>query len=358
MPPQSILTLPHSQSVDWDTSVAPDGHELQGASVAQRPMRDALNGTPQASGPLGALQAMVRTVAPAGPPSTKISDQAYKKMRQLEPIQQRISKLVEHRPNSVFGIVASGGESFVRYEMRKTSLPPAPQYSMQAVRDTVSSGAGVCTDTNHALFRAVVAEENRQLSASMRDRAAGTSSRARDLRPVSFALNGNPHGFVTWGDLRDPRQAPDVLVGDSWEAVPIVKTWSNTQYKNQPYTVKMQTVAGSSAISGFSLQDMAKIAAGPEKSVEVDAYLVARNRPPVGDALLENVYDISKRFGAQLSETQSYAERRDMVYQNKSEGDVFIPTIASHDYHRYRLANSNPGKVQMFRDLIKRSEGS
>lgn len=358
MPPQSILTLPHSQTVDWDTSAAPDGQTLRSASVAQRPVRDALSGTPQATGPLGALQAMVRTVAPPSPPSTKISDPAYTKMRQLQPIQQRVSKLIEHRSNNVFSLVASGGESFVRYEMRKTSEPPAPQYSLQAVRDTVSSGSGVCSDTNHALFRAIVAEEKRQTTASFRDRAAGKSSRLSDLRPVSFALNGNPHGFVLWGDLRDPRQAPDALVADSWEAVPIVKTWSNTQYKNRPYTVKMAAVGGTSSIEGFSLQQMAQISPGPAKSAEVDAYLAAHNRPPVGAALLDDVYGICVRYNLPLSETTSYAERRDMVYRNQSNGEVFIPTIASHDYHRYRMATSNPGKLQAFRELIKTSEAS
>jgi len=358
MPSQSILTLPHSQTVDWDTSVAPDGKELHSAAVTQRPLADALSGKPQASGPLGALQAIARTVAPAGNPSIRISDQAFKKMRQLEPIQQRVSKLVEQRANNVFSIVASGGESFVRYEMRKSSLPPAPQYSMQAVRDTLSSGAGVCTDTNHALFRAVVAEEGRQLKASMRDRAAGKSSRLRDLRPVSFALNGNPHGFVLWGDLRDRKQASDVLVGDSWEVVPIVKTWSNTQYKGQPHTVKMQAVAGSSSIEGLSLQQMAEIAAGQEKGAEVDAYLAAHDRPRVGGALLENIHGICARYNAQLSETTSYAERRNMVYRNQSDGEVFIPTIASHDYQHYRMATSDPVKLQMFRDLVRTPERS
>jgi hypothetical protein len=120
----------------------------------------------------------------------------------------------------------------------------------------------------------------------------------------------------------------------------------------------MQTVAGSSSIGGFSLQEMAKIAAGPEKGAEVDAYLAALDRPRVGDALLDNVYGICKRYDAQLSETTSYAERRDMVYQNKSDADVFVPTIASHDYQRYRQATSNPAKVQMFRDLVKTPDES
>ena len=75
----------------------------------------------------------------------------------------------------------------------------------------------------------------------------------------------------------------------------------------------------------------------------------------MGDALLKNVYEICKRHDMKLSDTTSYAERRDMVYRNTSNGEVFIPTIASHDYHHYRMATSSPAKVQMFRELVKTS---
>jgi hypothetical protein len=90
----------------------------------------------------------------------------------------------------------------------------------------------------------------------------------------------------------------------------------------------------------------------------VDAWLAAQERPRVGEALLKHVYDICKRYDVKLSETTSYAQTWDMTYRNESNGDVFIPTIASHDYQRYRMATSHPAKLQMFRDLIKGSNGA
>lgn len=358
MPPQSILVLPHSQALDWDSAVAPDGQTLHTASVAQRPLRDALNPKADASGPLGALGALARTVVPAAQPTIRVSDAAFKKLQQWQPIQQRVSKLIAHTPNNVFSIVASGGESFVRYEMRKSAGEAPPQYSIGAVRETISHGVGVCTDTNHALFTIIVAEENQRITASIAERAAGASSRLRELRPVSFAINSSPHGFVLWGDPRDPRHAPDVVVGDSWDALPVVKTWSNTAYADRPYTVKRQTVAGSSSAHGLSLREAAQIAAGPEKSAEVDAWLAAHQRPRIGDALLKQVYDICKEHNIRLSEATSFAQRWDVRYRNESNGDVFVPTIASHDYHRYRAATSNPAKIRMFRELTGAADGA
>jgi hypothetical protein len=359
MSPRAITTMPHSQEINWNTSIAPDGQRMHTAPVTQRPLQDALNGNPPIAGLLGGLQSLARNVVSADQRRIQVSDHAVEKMKQLEPLQQRVSQLVPHRSNNIFSNVASYGESFVRHEMRQKSEVRPPQYSAQAARETLRSGTGVCTDTNNVLFRAAIAEEDSQLRASMRDRSAGKNSSVREPRPMSFVLNGDPHGFVVWGDLRDPRQAPDVLVSDSWETIPIIKTWSNTQYKAQPYTVKMQTVAGSDSIEGISVHEMAQIAAGsPQKTFEVDAYLDADGRPSVGPALIENVYDTCKRYGIPLHETVSSAERLDLTYQNASTGEVFTPSIASHDFQRYRMATSNLATLQKFRELVNEPNDS
>lgn len=356
MSPRAILPLPPNQLLNWDAAITGDGRAFHTTSVAQPRLQDPLNGKPLATGALADLQAMVRRIAPGTRPRVDIGDAAFKKLQQIEPVQQQVSQLIPHRANSIFSIVATGGESFVRFEMRRNSAPPA-QYSMQAVRDTLQSGSGVCTETNHALFMALAAHEKQLFSASMRERSLGRPS-SRDVRPLSFAQNHNPHGFVLWGDLRDPRQAPDVLVADSWEPLPIVKTWANTEFKNRPFTVKKQMVAGTPSFDGMSLQEMASIAAGPQKSAEVDAWLAQQGRPRVGPDLLKSVYEICARNNLSLTDTTNLAQRPDLSYRNASTGEVFSPSIALHDYGQYRMAMSNLTSLTMFGELVDASRAS
>ena len=278
MPPRPVTNLPPSGTLDWDTQTGSDGSALHTTLVSQRLLQLALaNDAPtRATGVLAGLQSFARSGVRSKRPQTSISDQTFKRMKRLEPIQQRVSELVPFKPNNVPSIVASAGEAFCRHEMRISSGRAAPQHSAPAARETVRWGTGVCNETNNVLFRALAAEETAHGRATMRDRAVGGLDYGiHEQYPIMFCQNSDPHGFVLYGDPRDRRQAPNVLVGDSWEALPVVKTWSNTAYNTRPYTVKLQTTAGASAVQTLPLSELADIAMQRVPSSEVEAYLAA-----------------------------------------------------------------------------------
>jgi hypothetical protein len=359
MSPRPITNLPHSGTLDWNTHSASDGAELHTTLVSQRPLQGALTNEvrSKATGVLAGLRTLARSSFASSRPCTQISDQAFERMKRFESLQQRVCELVPYKPNNVPSIVASDGEAFYRNEMRVTSGSRAPQYSAQAARETVRWGTGVCSEINNVLFRAMAAEETVHARATMRNRAAGRDFGISERYPVMFAQNDIPHGFVLFGDPRDQRQAPNVLVSDSWEALPVVKTWSNTAYKTRPYTVKLQTTAGASGIENLPLSDLAGIARQSLPSAEVEAHLAAHERPPIGPALLANVYEICNRYGINLFDEVTSANRADMTYQNASTNEIFTPSIAFRDYQNYRMALSKPEQYQMLQTFVKNSDG-
>ncbi|MCR4468304.1 hypothetical protein [Burkholderia sp. SCN-KJ] len=345
-----LTSLPNSQTLDWSVGASPDGTPSRTARVSQPRLQEALSGQPAAApGILGGLQAIARRVVPAAQPKQEISQPALDRMKRLESIQHRVSELVPYRPNNVPSIVASDGEAFHRHEMRLTSGNRPAQYSAESARETVRWGTGVCTDVNNALFRVLAADNTSQARAAMRERAAGRSTRWMERYPVIFATNDDPHGFVLVGDPRDPRQASDVLVGDIWEALPIVKSWANTEYRTRPYQVKMQAVAGASAFQDLPLEALSDLARQRVASDEVDAHLRGQNRPIVGPALLRNVYDICRQHGISLFDCVTTAEKPSTHYQSASTGEVFTPSVALHDYQDYRAALSKPAAYASFK---------
>ncbi len=358
MPPRSLTQLPPSSMLDWEAQTSSDGATSRTTLVTQRPLEAALsNDVPsRATGVLAGLRSFARSNVSSRVPQTQVSDQTFKRMRRIESLQQRVSEFVPHKPNNVPSIVASDGEAFYRNEMRAISSSPAPQHSAQAARETVRWGTGVCNQTNNVLFRAIAAEETAHARATMRDRAAARDYRPREQYPIMFCLNDDPHGFVLHGDPRDQRQAANVLVGDSWEALPVVKTWSNTEYRNRPYTVKLQTTAGASGMQTLSLSELAEIAQERVPSAEVEAYLAAQGRPPIGPALLANVYKTTRDYNIKLFSEVTSADRPDMTYRNTATNDVFTPSIAFRDYQNYRLALSKPRPFQLFQAHVENDD--
>jgi hypothetical protein len=359
MSPRPITHIPNSSTLDWDAHAGSDGAELRTTLISQRHLQVALTNEVRSktTGVLGGLQTLARSSFPSSRPRAQISDQAFERMKRLESLQQRVSELVPYKPNNVPSIVASDGEAFYRNEMRVTSGSRAPQHSAQAARETVRWGTGVCSEINNVLFRALAADETVHAEATMRNRAAGQDYGISERYPVMFAQNSDPHGFVLFGNPRDQTQAPNVLVGDSWEGLPVVKTWSNTEYKTRSYSVKLQTTAGASGIENLPLSDLANIAMQRLPSAEVEAHLAAHERPPIGPALLANVYDICNRYGINLFDEATSADRLDITYQNTSTNEIFTPSIAFRDYQNYRMALSKPQQYQMLRTYVKNSDG-
>lgn len=347
MPP-TITRLPHSQDLTWNTVPAAANGTVHNTAVTQRPLADALSGAPRATGVLGGLKRFSRRQ-----PVQTVGAAAFDKLKEFEATQQRITQLLPLRANNLHSIVATDGEAFARFEAREPDaygMPP-PQYSIQSARATVTSGTGVCVETNNVLYRALLEAEKTRPRPTLADRARGMNSLPPAPRPLTFAHNHLPHGFVMWGDPRDPAQASEVVVGDSWETLPIVKTWSNASFHEMPYFEKFTATGSHSPIAGLGMDEIAQLSANATPLDRIARFLETRNRPAIGPELLREVLTIAQSGGTTLSDEVTFAITPDLVYRHAETGERFVPSIASHDYQDLRNALSKPKELAAFRSV-------
>ena len=322
--------LPNSQQLARSTVTTSDGHELTRFPVDQDRLHvlqsvgvfpERKNFWDRITGRNSIPKPEVRVVAEA----------AFAAMQRIEPVQQRVAELCPFRPNNLTSLLASDGEAAVRYKEAWTNANywTFSQYGAPQADMTARSGAGVCSDVNNVLFRAIAEQETRPVVHTMRDRAAGVTTMPSRL-PVTFALNQGPHAFVMLGDLLDPRQANDVVLADSWEALSIVKTWQNTNYAALPYTTRMQATSGSSFYQDRSLSDFSTLAGqrtAPTREATESRPLAALLEP----SSQHTVYNVL-----------STAQNPRVIYENAFSGERFSPSIGINDYQQVRAAVAHP----------------
>jgi hypothetical protein len=339
-----LQSLPPSPSLEWSRSDHADGNAPWTAPVTQRPLAQALRG--EASGPPPSLLQSLRTLGRSSgsqsmAPRGKLGEHGIAVAKRTEPIQQQVSQLIPQAPNLATSIVASAGESSARYQMSGGNFDPGGQYTRTVAEHSVVTGSAVCQQVNNALFRAIVAAEAHLAEEAQEARRhPGAGRPAARPVPVSFVLDHQPHGYVLMGDLRDPRQADDILVLDSWETLPIVKSWTNTQAKGD-YTVRYQFVAGTSAIAGVPLDELQALSARRPSRSAVDAHLQAQGRPPVGPALLKATLAQYQETGTMVFHGMNGAIDPTLVYE-APDGSTFTPTVTFDAYQRLRTALAHP----------------
>ena len=264
---------------------------------------------------------------------------AFAALGRVDRYQRDAAEAVPQAPNSVPSLVASYGESAVRYEMGGANFAEDGQYSKASAEATVRSGSGVCTHVNGLLFRRAVAEEAALAAQAQQARARGDWSRtpSRPL-PVTLAINAMPQVFVVFGD---PREDAHAIGGDAWNALPVVKSWRNTGYRDLPYSVRAQAVAGASGVAGLDEAELHALLAQRPTSLEVDAHLRAHGRPHVGPRLLAEIAASYERGRAVLCDLELTTIAPTLVYEGP-DGDEFHPVVDAAAYQRHRLALQSP----------------
>ena len=147
-----------------------------------------------------------------------------------------------------------------------------------------------------------------------------------------------PQVFVIFGD---PRANNDALTGDAWNAVPVVKSWANTEYRDLPYSVRGQAVAGTSGTQGITEAELHALVAQRPTRDDIDAQLRARGRPIIGPALLAEIARSYAGDGAVLCDLELTTRNPALVYA-APDGSEFHPTVDLAAYQRHRHALEDP----------------
>lgn len=317
----------------WQPAVTPDGRQHQVAPVTQEPLRSALDSKRQAPNNLHGLTRFLNRI---DRPQIEVSARQFELLKEYEPIQQRVSQLVGQKANTVVGVLASGGAAEQRLSMANAKTMHFGQYSQERAHGTVQYGSGVCVTVNNVLFR-VTAEMTAR-------RALGRRMRPSQHMPVYFEHNAG-HGYVRIGDLRDPSQARDVIVGDVWDSLPIIKTWSNFADANLPAYNKGQQLPGQGMSQTNSLHSFAATAQRRVDDGQVDAALAATGKQRTGDRLINQVYDrlnVLSPSDRGLHHVPSLARQPTLTYRNAENGEIFTPSVGIYDLQQVRLAAAHP----------------
>jgi hypothetical protein len=333
----------------------PDGRVDTVTSIAQEPLRRALEGDPAPSG----VRSLVRFLNRHDPPQVDVSPRTFALLKDYERVQQRVSQLVGDKANTVVGITASGGDAIKRMQMADAETLHTGQYSLERAHGTVKYGAGVCVTVNNVLFR-VTAEMNGRRALGTRPRP-GTPmfrDRASQQMPVYFQVHAS-HGYVRIGDIRVPDQARDAVVGDVWDTLPIVKTWDNFVHADRPASTRFEVRPGELMDERNSLASFSRSEAARVDPAVVDAALAEEGSPPVGPALVAQRYEELREKPASrrgLRHKPTLARQPTLSYRNAETGEVFTPSIGLYDSQKARVGMEHPRFFQFL--ALTQPEGS
>jgi hypothetical protein len=343
-----INSLPNSQVLLWDARTSADGSTQHTAPVSQKPLASALRGETAPSSLWGRLTQRRTSSAGSLAPRQKVDANLFASLKRLEKHEQAVAELVPFAPNNVPSIVASMGESVLRYEMADRNFDPNGQYTIAQAEQVAVSGSGVCSHTNNVLFRSLAAAEAERAQEQQRLRSSNTAA-AFPFRPtpVLLAINQMPQTFVFFGD---PRESDRIATGDSWQGLPIVKSWDNTAYKDVPYSIKAQAFGAAGASVGVSLERFTELAAERPRREDVDAHATATSQPVIGSALLAAILKSYTEKQARLADFVTSAADPARAYEGP-DGEVFTPSIDLRAYQRQRSAQQQPAG-DAFRTLV------
>jgi hypothetical protein len=321
--------------------MTPDGKPNHVVPVQQLPLRSALEGLPPPSG----VQSLARFLNRIDRPQLEVSARTFELLKEYEPLQQRVSQLVGHKANTVTGTLVSGGAAAQRLRMADAQTLEYGQYSLPRAKGTVQYGSGVCVTVNNVLFRTTAEKASRRELGRLP--SPGTPMfrhPASQQMPVYFQHNDH-HGYVRIGDTRDPRQAADAIMGDVWDDLPIVKTWSNFSEANIPAWTKSELRPGEALSPENSLASFAAIEQERVDDRTIDGALLAHGMPPAGGRLVISQYEKLRQTAPGergLYHEPSLALQPTLSYRNAETGEVFIPSVALHDFQQARLAMAHP----------------
>lgn len=299
-----IRSLPKQKKVNWKMSEAG-----LVADVASQPLRQHLDDA--SPGFFAKMQSETKI--------QEVSPRAFATLKIVEHHQQLVSQLVPFVANLTADRANDNGDAMLRYRV----LRQKTGYDRPTWRDSkkvVALQTGVCDDINSVLYQAL-AETNVRMAHKRRQHH---NSWWVPEPMLTIAQAGtSSHTFVEVGDKRDPVQAADVVVGDSWDVLPIVKMHQNHELGPSTWSSFAQTDREPGKY--VSLEEFSKIK--PYSTTEV-----------LADARRYGIKKNDDAYTMKMFANISVATQPTLQYKNRETGEIFTPTINGHDFEKYARA--------------------